>query len=184
MKKITLTVAALLAFAVSAFAQKTPTPVVVDMGQLINGYYKTNEAQLRINSAQQTANAELEKQANELRALESQIKEKGATLGNPALTDEGKKKIEAEIKPMVEKLNANVEAFQQARQQAANDLQQRSSNVRATLVKEITEKAVEIAKQKNADMVLTLNAGVLWADSAYDITKEVLEALNASQVKK
>lgn len=184
MKKIALALAALLAFTVSAFAQKSPTPVVVNMAELFNGYYKTADAQLRIDSAQQTLNKDFETQANELKALEAKIKEKLDGANSAGLTEEGKQKIFNDTLPMRQELETKFKEYQTKRQQAAQELQQTAANTRATLMKEITEKAIAVAKQKNADMVLSLNTGVIWADSAYDITKEVLEALNAGQTKK
>ncbi len=183
MKKIAIALASLLALTVSAFA-KAPTPVVVDVGELLRGYYKTADADLRLKSAQQTAEAELNKQAEPMRKIEAQLAEMMESLKNPALTEEGRKKIEADAQPLIQQFNAMRQQIGEASQKASQELQQRKAVVQEGLMKDIREKTVEVAKQKNADMVLTLNAGVLWADSAYDITKDVLEALNAGQTKK
>ena len=183
MKKILIMLAAALAFSAFAFA-KTPTPVVVDMQKLLQDYYKTADANLRLQTAQQTNQNEINKMVEAAKPLQTQLQDAQKKMDNPALTEEGKRKIADEVKPVLEQLQAKGAEIQAARQQAAEKIQQEAANIRATLIKDITEKVVAVAKQKNADMVLTLNAGVIWADSAYDITAEVLAALNAGQPKK
>mgnify|MGYP001317758183 CR=1 FL=1 len=184
MKKLALTLTALFAFAACAFAQKTPTVVVVNMETVLNGYYKTTESRQRLQGAAETSQKELNDQLTSLRDLEGKIQEKNESLNNPALTDEGRKKIQEDAQPLITEYQTKRQAFEASQRRVQSELQSQSNSINATLVKDITEKAIAIAKEKNADMVLTTGiTGVLWADSAYDISQLVIDALNAGQPK-
>lgn len=185
MKKpiIALLMAALFAFSA---AHAEITIVTVSMQKLFDGYYKSAEANGRLESLQQEAQSEAQAKEAELQTMVEAIQTMQQDMENPALSDSAKEEMMAEIQQKAAEGRQKQAEFQQWQQQTSGRLQARGQEIRNTLIEEIAGVVKEIAlKDHGADLVFDtsdiLGSGVptvLHASSDLDITNKVLVELN------
>jgi outer membrane protein len=162
------------------------TVVTVSMQKLFDGYYKSAEANQRLESIREQAVAEAQDKEKELQGMAEEIRALQEELQNPVLSDESKKEKQAELQAVAEQGRAKQAEFQQWQQTTMGNLNQRSQEIRNTLIQEIIKVVNDIAlKDYTADLVFDtsdiLGSGVptvLYADSDLDITDEVMIKLN------
>ena len=185
MKKLLISTIALIAFSTASVLAET-TIVTVSMAKLFDGYYKSAEANSRLDSVRQQAVEEAQAKEKEIQDSAQEIQAMQEELQNPMLPEDAKAEKEAEIRAAIEAARATQGQYQQWQQQTSNDIQRRSNQVRASLVAEISKVVNDVAlKEYNADLVFDtsdiLGSGVptvLYADSDLDITDIVLVELN------
>lgn len=169
-----------------ANAASALTVVTVSMQRLFDNYYKSAEANERLESLRAQAIEEAQTREGELQEMMVKVREMQEELQNPMLGDEAKRNKEAELQAFLERGRAKQMEFQQWQQATMNNLNQRGQEVRAGLIEEIVAVVRDVAlKQYSADLVFDtsdiLNSGVptvLYADSKLDITNRVLTKLN------
>jgi outer membrane protein len=185
-KKYLLPVLAMGALAFNA-ASAELTVVTVSMQKLFDGYYKSAEANQRLESIREQAVAEAQEKEKELQAMAEQIRSMQEELQNPVLSDSSKTEKQAELQGVAEEGRRKQAEFQQWQQQTMGNLNQRSQEIRNTLIDEIVKVVNDIAlKDYSADLVFDtsdiLGSGVptvLYADTDLDITDKVMLKLNA-----
>lgn len=185
-KKYLLPVLAMGALFVNA-ASAELTVVTVSMQKLFDGYYKSTEANQRLESIREQAVAEAQEKEQELQAMAEQIRSMQEELQNPVLSDESKQTKQAELQQVAQEGQRKQAEFQQWQQQTMGSLNQRSQEIRNTLIEEIVKVVNDIAlKDYSADLVFDtsdiLGSGVptvLYADSDLDVTDKVMLKLNA-----
>lgn len=163
------------------------TVVTVSMQKLFDGYYKSAEANQRLESIREQAVAEAQEKEKELQAMAEQIRSMQEELQNPVLSDDSKTEKTGELQKVAEDGRRKQTEFQQWQQQTMGNLNQRSQEIRNTLIQEIVKVVNDIAlKDYSADLVFDtsdiLGSGVptvLYADSDLDITDKVMVKLNA-----
>lgn len=185
LKKYLIPVFLMGAFAFNpAFAELTV--VTVSMQKLFDGYYKSSEANERLESIREQAVAEAREKETELQEMAEQIRSMQEELQNPVLSDDSKTEKQQELQALAEQGRARQAEFQQWQQQTMNNLNQRGQDIRQSLIEEIVKVVNDIAlKDYAADLVFDtsdiLGSGVptvLYADSDLDITDKVLVKLN------
>lgn len=160
--------------------------VTVSMQRLFDGYYKSAEANERLESIRTRAVEEAQTKESELQELMNKVRELQEELQNPLLSEDGRRGKEAELQGVLENGRAKQAEFQQWQQTTMNNLNQRGQEVRAGIIEEIVKIVNEIAlRDHSADLVFDtsdiLNSGVptvLYAASSLDITDSVLVKLN------
>jgi outer membrane protein len=185
MKKILLPVLVMGALAFNA-ASAELTVVTVSMQKLFDGYYKSNEANQRLESIREQAVGEAQEKERELQAMAEEIRSMQEDLQNPVLSDDAKTQKGSELQALAEQGRRKQAEFQQWQQQTMNNLNQRSQEIRNSLIDEIVKVVNDVAlKRHSADLVFDtsdiLGSGVptvLYADSKLDITDEVMIRLN------
>jgi outer membrane protein len=185
-KKYLLPVLAMGALAFNA-ASAELTVVTVSMQKLFDGYYKSTEANERLESIREQAVAEAQDKEKELQDMAEQIRSMQEELQNPVLSDDSKAEKQAELQGIAEEGRRKQAEFQQWQQQTMGNLNQRSQEIRNTLIDEIVKVVNDIAlKDYSADLVFDtsdiLGSGVptvLYADTDLDITDKVMMKLNA-----
>jgi outer membrane protein len=185
-KKYLLPVIVMGALAFNA-ASAELTVVTVSMQKLFDGYYKSAEANQRLESIREQAVAEAQEKEKELQAMAEQIRSMQEELQNPVLSDQSKAEKQAELQGVAEEGRRKQAEFQQWQQQTMGNLNQRSQEIRNTLIDEIVKVVNDIAlKDLDADLVFDtsdiLGSGVptvLYADTDLDITDKVMLKLNA-----
>lgn len=190
MKKSLIPFIALCALFVNAASALTI--VTVSMQELFDNYYKAGEANERLESLREQAQAEAQSKEGELQALVQEIQGMQEEMENPMLSDEAKTAKQGEIEAKVREGRQKQQEFQQWQQRTSNELGQRSQEVRATLINEIAGIVKEVAlKEKSADLVFDtsdiIGSGVptvLYADSDLDITAVVMKELNKNAPNK
>jgi len=183
MKTSFKSILALAAFGASALlsqAQTAPKILVIDLGKVFQGHYKTAQQQDALQAVQQKVEAELGNMNKAINALIEEYKGFDEQAKNPAITADARAKIIADA----EKKGAEIQAKQSDAQNYLNNarrqLADQSQAAQNVLVDEISKVATEIAKQKGATLLLNKPAAV-YADASYDISDEVLAAVNKNK---
>lgn len=188
MKRIlTLTLlAAVLGFgAVSSASAQAVKVGTVDMKKVFENYYKTKDAEARINEARNQAKKELEDRMDTYKKSTEEVQKLNEEIQRPELSKEAK---EAKSKQRDEKIaelktmEREVREFQATREK---QLQEQSVRMRGGIVEEINKVVADRVKAENYDLVFdksgpSLNGVpvLLHAKDAYDFTNDVISALN------
>ena len=182
--------AILLALAVgsataSAQAAKIGT---VDMKKVFESYYKTKDAEAKINEARNAAKKELEDRMDLAKKALEEVKKLDEDIQKPELSREAKEqkaKIRSEKATELQNMDREIREFQQSREK---QLQEQSVRMRAGIVDDINKVVADKVKADGFDLVLdksgpSLNGVpiVLYARESYDFTDGVVSALNKNK---
>lgn len=191
MKKITQTLLSLGAFgvaAVFAHAESAPKIVVVDMAKLFDGHYETQAEKLKLDDASKKAQAEIDRMNKEGNALVAEYKELDEQAKSALATAEAKSKAMADAQKKGQEIQAKMQDVNTFANNAKATIQQRIQTFRSMMLEEIAKVVVQVAKRHDATLVLDKSgpsllgiAPVIYADSSYDITEEVLSEINRNR---
>jgi Skp family chaperone for outer membrane proteins len=183
MKKTLLTLLCAAALVSSASAQTTPSaPVilVVDVGAVFNSFSDAQAAQLKFQSAVEEANKQITDMLSDGQAMAKKAQDLQANVNNTALTQDARdqyKKQYDDLQTDMQQKEVEIAQFKQTTEQTLST--RRSAIVQAEFDK-IRLAVVEVAHQRGATLVLNSSGlGVVYSDPSMDITKQVLENLNA-----
>lgn len=188
MNKFIASLLAVVAFAgvsaSSSVAQPAPKIVIVDMAKLLEAHPETEEQNAKLKGDEAKANEELEKLNKEGQDLVNQLKELEENGKNPALSADAKEKLQTEMRAKIEEIQRKQNEVQSFRGNTQRSLQQRIQNFRKVMFEKISVTVTEVAKKKNATLVLDKSgfshigiSPIIYSDAAYDITEEVQKAL-------
>src|SRR5687767_2436376 len=129
-------------------------------------------ATTRIQALQQKKAAELNEKSRQLASMQQKLEKEGSVMNAAAAAD---------LQKNIEKLNVEVQRFTQDAQAEVQELQQE-------LQQEFQERLEPVLSQVASEMGLQFvfngpDAGLVWADSALDISGEVIKKLDASSGK-
>jgi outer membrane protein len=129
-------------------------------------------ATTRIQALQQKKAAELNEKSKQLTGMQQKLEKEGSVMNASAA---------AELQKNIEKLNVEVQRFTQDAQAEVQELQQQ-------LQQEFQQRLEPVLSQVATEMGLQFvfngpDAGLVWADSALDISAEVIKKLDASSGK-
>lgn len=129
-------------------------------------------ATTRIQALQQKKAAELNDKNKQLATLQQRLEKEGAVMSATASAD---------LQKQVEKLNLDVQRFTQDAQAEVQELQQQLQN-------EFQQRLEPVLQQVASEMGLQFvfngpDAGLVWADSALDISGEVIKKLDSTPAK-
>jgi len=177
-------VLALSVLALSAAAQNTRI-LVVDMAELYDNHYKTEEQNARLRGDEQRAQEELERLNAEGNDLVEQYRELVDQSRNPALSTDAKNRVEEQAQAKLEEIQRKQNEVQNFRMNTQRSLQQRVQNFRDILLEEISKVAVDMAQKRGAHLLLDKSGpsligipAVLHSDESFDITAAVLAEIN------
>lgn len=127
-------------------------------------------ATTRIQALQQKKAAELTNKQTQLAQMQARLEKDGAVM-NPAAA--------AELQKSIEKINVEVQRFTQDAQAEVQELQQ-------TLQGEFQQRLEPVLQQVAGEMGLQFifngpDAGLVWADSALDISAEIIKKLDSAK---
>jgi outer membrane protein len=166
-------------------AQPALKIVTVDMGKLLDGYYKTEEQSAKLKVLEQKAQEQLEQMVKDINQMAEQYKEVVDQSKNTLLTADARSKAEGDKAKMEEELQKKQQNIQEYRGKAQQALQQQLNEIRQQLFAEISRRATDIAKGHGATFVIDRSApsmvgfpSVIYSDTAFDMTDEVLTDLN------
>ena len=182
------TLSVFAAFALSAaiaHAQPAPKLLVVDMAKLYDSHYKTEEQNSKLRTDEQKAQEEIEKMNKDGNVLVDEYKTLSDQSNNPALTADAKAKSQVEAQKKLEEIQRKKNEISTFAQNTQRSLQQRLQTFRSLMLEEISKTATDVAKRKGATLLLD-KAGptligvsnVIYADTAYEITDEVMKEIN------
>jgi outer membrane protein len=157
----------------------------VDMDRVWKEYYKSKEAEAKLNEATKAAKKEFDDRVETYKKALDEINKLSAQIDAPALSADAKaaKAKERDEKIAgVKNMEREINDFRQTREQ---QLQQQMLRLREGIVKEITDVVMERGKSKNLDLVFdksgaSLNrfSPILFSPDSMDFTAEVIVELN------
>ena len=180
-----LAAAAFCAVAPAAHAQKIAT---VDMNKIFSGYYKTKDAENKINDARESAKKDLDERMESHKGMLDEINQLNKDIDNPALAQQAKsdrqKKREEKIN-QVRQLEQEIQEFKTSRER---QLQEQAVRMRNQIVEEIMKVVNDKVKDDKFDMVFDKSGQsmngvqiVLYSQEKMDFSDEVITALNKTR---
>ena len=162
----------------------------IDMKQVFDGYYKTKDAEAKINESRAQAQKELAERLDTFNKAQEQARKLNDEAGKSELSEKAKAE---KVKGLNEKLQElgvmqrEVQEFQQTRERQLSEQSVRSRN---GLVEEINKIISDKVKAGNYDLVLdksgqSLNAVnvLVFSKDAFDLTNDVVTELNKGAKK-
>lgn len=169
----------------SASKPKDIRMYTVDMSVVYENFYKAKEARESLEASAKTAQESVEKMMNDGRKIIESLQELEKKLENPAIDSAAKTKIEEELREkgrLLHELEIQINTF---RQESDEKLRQQQQAILSEHFSEINKHIEELAKKKSAHFVFnSAGMGVLYSKPEYDITKDVIELVNKSSLKK
>ena len=163
----------------------------IDMKQVFDSYYKTKEAEGKINESRSQAQKELAERLETFNKAQEQARKLNDEAGKAELSEKAKAE---KVKSLNEKLQElgvmqrEIQEFQQTRERQLSEQSVRSRN---SLVEEINKVVSDLVKSSSYDLVFdksgqSLNAVnvLVHAKESFDFTADVLSKLNADKDKK
>jgi outer membrane protein len=182
MKNLRLTLLSVLLLAAMAFSASAQTKLAtVDMKKIFNGYWKTKQATVALESRKAELRKEMKDMADSLEKAQSDYKQLLDQANDQAISaDERDKRKQAASSKFkdISSTKTSLDQFQrQAEAQLADESQRMSGNLVTDIQKAVADKA------KAGGYAIVLNAAnpesVVYVDPATDITDAVLSQLNA-----
>ena len=175
---------------VSASAQSMVKIGTVDMKKVFENYYKTKDAEQRINEARNSAKKELEERMETYQKGVADVKKLNEEIESPALSREAKETKSKSRDEKVGELKNMEREIQEFRTTREKQLQEQSGRMRQGIVDDITKLVNEKVKADNYDLVfdksgMSLNgvSVVMFAKDAYDFTDSIVGNLNKNKGK-
>jgi outer membrane protein len=193
MKKLLpfLTIVALASFLGATPAAAQMKVGIVDMNKVFTSYYKTKDAEARLNDARAQAKTDLDGRLETLKANMEQINKLEADTKKPELTAD---KRDAAIKQRDEKINEvrnldrEIGEFRQTRER---QLQEQFMRMRGDIVQDIMKVVESRVKSEGYDLVLDSSGLgisqvkiVLFSAPSMDFSDNIITELNKNAPKK
>ena len=161
---------------------------VVDMNKVFSAYYKTKDAENKINDAREVAKKELDDRMESHKELLDEINQLNKDIDNPALSAptkaDRKKKVEDKIQ-QVRALENEITEFKNSREK---QLQEQAVRMRNQIVEEIMKIVSDEVRTNNYDLVLdksgqSLNGVqiVLHSKDSMDFSDDIITGLNKNR---
>ncbi len=177
-----------LAFGSATASAQSAKIGTVDMKRVFESYYKTKDAEAKINEARNAAKKELEDRMDIAKKMLEEVKKIDEDLQKPELSKDSKDqkaKSRSEKAAELQNMDREIREFQQSREK---QLQEQSVRMRAGIVEDINKVVQDKVKSDAYDLVLdksgpSLNGVpiVLYARETYDFTDGVVSALNKTK---
>jgi outer membrane protein len=188
-KLLTITSISLVAFIASAFTAGAQSKIAtVDMNKIFSAYYKTKDAETRINEARTSAKKELDDRMETYKKNLDAINKLNEDINKPELSKEAKdEKSKARDEKIAEtkNLEREITEFKQTREK---QLQEQAVRMRNGIVDEITKLVQEKVKSENYDLVLDKSGSslngvpiLIFARESLDFSDEIIAQLNKNK---
>jgi len=151
----------------------------LDAGRVMGSYGMAKSRDAELKALADGLQKDGQKKLEELMAARKEIREAAEKIDNPALTEEARDRMRAELDQKVELLQEKERNFQQWQEETENRVANTRSELVSRTLGELRVIAAEVAKEWNAVFVLNaMNPDVLYAAPGTDITDEVTARLN------
>ena len=182
--------AALALTGTTAFAQSMIKVGSVDMKKVFESYYKTKDAETRINEARNAAKKELDERMEGYQKGVQEVGKLNEEINSPALGKEAKDAKSKVRDEKIAELKGMEREIQEFRGTREKQLQEQSARMRQGIVDDINKVVLDRVKAENYDMVvdksgMSLNGVpvVMYAKDSYEFTDAVVTALNKNKGK-
>jgi outer membrane protein len=186
-----------LASLIAAFGIAASTPAfadvkvgLVDMNKIFSSYYKTKEAETRINDARASAKKELDDRMDTYKKSIEEINKLNEELNKPELSKDSKEKKSKDRDEKIaetKNLEREITEFRQTREK---QLQEQAVRMRNGIVEEISKLINDKVKSNAFDLVLDKSGNsmsgvpvVLYSKDANDFSEEIISTLNKNKPK-
>lgn len=177
-----------LAFGSATASAQSMKVGTVDMKKVFESYYKTKDAEAKINEARNSAKKELEDRMDIAKKSLEEVKKLDEDIAKPELSREAKEqksKARSEKAGELQNMDREIREFQQSREK---QLQEQSVRMRAGIVDDINKVVADRVKAESYEIVFdksgpSLNGVpiVLYARDSFDFTDAVVTALNKNK---
>ena len=172
--------AAIALTGVTASAQSMVKIGTVDMKKIFESYYKTKDAESRINEARNAAKKELDERMEGYQKGVAEVSKLNEEINNPALGKESKETKSKSRDEKVTELKGMEREITEFRQTREKQLQDQSARMRQGIVEDINKIVNDKVKAESFDLVfdksgMSLNgvSVVMFAKDGYDFTDAV-----------
>ncbi len=173
----------LLALALSAlsltpaFAQQKVG--IVDFQVIKQKYAKAVENEKRLTKDVEGVKADLAARGEKLNKLKAEAEAANKDVENPTLAETARAAKKTEATQKIQEFLKSRDEAMRVDQQAGTLIRQRAQQFEMEIVKEVSEQAAAVAKEKGLDLVLAKGATLYSADSL-DISQVVVDRLNSA----
>ena len=179
-----------LAFGVASASAQALKVGTVDMKKVFESYYKTKDAEQRINEARNAAKKELDDRMDVYNKGVAEVKKLNEEIESPALGKDAREQKSKARDEKVGELKTMEREINEFRGTREKQLQEQSVRMRGGIVDEINKVIEARVKSENFDVVFdktgpSLNGVpvVLYAKDSFDFTPDVVTALNKNKGK-
>ncbi|HWB61601.1 MAG TPA: OmpH family outer membrane protein [Chthoniobacteraceae bacterium] len=192
MKKLIVLSCALacLVFAAGTASAQNLKIGTVDMEKIFKNYYKTKDAEVRINEARTTAKKELDDRVEQYKETMDEIKRLNDELQNPGLSDSKRDDITKTREEKINEFHNLDREIQEFRAQREKDLQDDAIRMRNDIVTDIMKLVNAKIQSENYDFVFdrsgpSLNGVpvMIYARAAVDFSDDIITQLNKNKPK-
>jgi outer membrane protein len=180
--------AAILTFAPTIASAQNIKIGTVDMKRVFESYYKTKDAEAKINEKRNSAKKELEDRMDVAKKALEEVKKLDEDIQKPELSSAAKAEkssIRQSKAQDLQTMDREIREFQASQEKQLNEL---SVRMRAGIVDEINKVVEARVKAENYDLVLdksgpSLNGVplVLFSRESWDFTTDIVTALNKTR---
>jgi outer membrane protein len=171
--------------ALLAHAQSEPKILTVDMAKLYENDYETQDYMTKLHGDENSAQQQYDQMTKDLTALKAQYDELSEQTKDPTATADAKAKSAADAQKTVQELQQKLGERNQFGTQVQREFQQRIQSFHDMMMDKIGQKAADIAKGHGATLLLDKSAisvlgahTIIYSDPSYEITDEVMAAIN------
>jgi len=162
----------------------------VDMNKIFSAYYKTKDAENRINDARNEAKQELDERMDTYKKNLDEINKLNDEIQKPELSSEAKAAKTKDRDDKIQETKNLEREINEFRQTREKQLQEQAVRMRNGIVDEITKLVLEKVKVENYDLImdrsgLSLNGVpiLIFAKDGLDFSDEIVTQLNKTKPK-
>ena len=162
----------------------------VDMNKIFSAYYKTKDAEARINEARNSAKQELDERMDTYKKNLDEINKLNDSINKPALSKETVDSMTKERDDKIQETKNLEREITEFRQTREKQLQEQAVRMRNGIVDEITKLVLDKVKTENYDLVmdrsgLSLNGVpiLIFAKEGLDFSDDIIVELNKNKPK-
>jgi outer membrane protein len=190
-KFLRITAAAAALTVASAFTAQAQVKVgMVDMNLVFSSYYKTKDAESKINEARAAAKKELDERMESLKKNLDEIKKLEEEIQKPELSKDAKEQKLKQREQIINAANPLKREIDDFRTSREKQLQDQAVRMRNEIVKEITAIIQDRVQKDNYDLVFDKSGSslngvpiVLASRDAMDFSKDIIDTLNKNRPK-
>lgn len=158
---------------------------IVDMNRVFSEYYKTKDAEKRVNEDKSVAKKELDERAARYRDLMQKWTDKQKMITDKLLNEELRQQAQKESSTIGSEIKSLERDMDEFRRRREGQLQEQVTRMRKGLLEDIKTRIEEKAKRDNFDIIFDKSGkspiGVnflLFSKDGVDFTDEILKDLN------
>lgn len=162
----------------------------VDMNQVFTSYYKTKDAEAKINDARTAAKKDLDDRLDTLKKAMDEINKMNQDIEKPELSKEGKDKLSKQRDEKVQEARSLDKDIAEFRQTKERQLQDQFLRMRKDIIDDIMKVVTDKVKAGAYDIVFDKSGAsmgqipiVLFARSDIDFSNDIISALNKDAPK-